>query len=91
MTPGEVAAAIEQFVRTQFRVALSDSRFSRSQPLFDGGYVDSVGVVELLAFIRQKFAVEVPDEDLMSDQFGTIDGMAAVVARLYRGPAAGGG
>jgi len=78
----EVAERIERFVRAQFRVAPADRRFSRAQPLFESGYVDSVGVVELLAFVSQEFRVEVPDELLVSDEFSSIDGIASIVCRL---------
>lgn len=85
MTVAQVGDRVEQFVRTQFRVSPTDTRFSRSQRLFEMGYVDSVGVVELLAFLGQEFQVTLPDEVLMSDEFSTIDGIATIVSRLRNG------
>jgi acyl carrier protein len=75
---------IETFIRVQFAVASTDARFNRSTPLFERGYVDSVGAVELLSFIQEEFAVVIPDEELLSDEFSTIDGIAAVIGRLRR-------
>jgi D-alanine--poly(phosphoribitol) ligase subunit 2 len=49
--------------------------------LFERGYVDSVGFVELLEFLRQEFGVEVPDEDLLDDDFSNINGIALIVSR----------
>ena len=85
MTPAEVGERIEQYVRIQFRVTSGDARFSRSVPLFEAGYVDSVGVVELLAFLSEEFAVHLPDDALMSDDFSTIDGIAAIIVRYRDG------
>lgn len=85
MTAALVADRVERYLRTQFRVASSDARFSRSLPLFEAGYVDSVGVVELLAFLAEEFAVHLPDEALMSDEFSTIDGIAVLVCRYGNG------
>jgi acyl carrier protein len=85
MTPAEIAERIERYVRIQFRVTSGDARFSRSVPLFDAGYVDSVGVVELLAFLSDEFAVHLPDDALMSDDFSTIDGIATIVSRYEDG------
>jgi acyl carrier protein len=82
MTAAQVAERLEQYVVTQFRVAAGDTRFSRSQPLFDMGYVDSVGVVELLAFLSSEFEVHLPDEVIMGEDFSTIDGIARIVVRL---------
>lgn len=85
MNAAQIADRVEQYVRTQFRVAPGDAGFSRSLPLFEAGYVDSVGVVELLAFLAEEFAVELPDDALMSDEFSTIDGIAVIVARYGNG------
>jgi acyl carrier protein len=85
MNPAQVADRVEQYVRTQFRVAPGDSRFSRSVPLFDAGYVDSVGVVELLEFLASEFSVQLPDDALISDEFSTVDGIAAIVCRYRNG------
>jgi acyl carrier protein len=85
MTRAEVAERMEHYVRVHFRVAAGDARFSRSVPLFEAGYVDSVGVVELLAFLTEEFAVHLPDDALMSDDFSTIDGIAATVCRYGDG------
>ncbi len=84
MTAVEVAERVEEYVRTQFRVSPNDTRFSRSQRLFDMGYVDSVGVVELLAFLSQEFQVHLPDEVIMADEFSTIDGIASIVVGLRK-------
>jgi acyl carrier protein len=81
MTPAEIAERIERYVRIQFRVVPGDARFSRTVPLFEAGYVDSVGVVELLAFLSEEFAVHLPDDALMSDSFSTIDGITSIIYR----------
>ena len=82
MTSDGIAGHLEAFIRAQFAIAPSDMRFNRSVLLFEHGYVDSVGAVELLAFVQDKFGVVVPDEELLSDEFSTIDGIAAVIGRL---------
>ena len=85
MTQAEIAERIERYVRFQFRVVSGDARFSRSVSLFEAGYVDSVGVVELLAFLSEEFAVHLPDDALMSDDFSTIEGIAAIIVRYRDG------
>lgn len=82
MDETQVAERIEAFVRDSFEVAADDPGFGRDVDLFEGGYVDSIGLTEMLAFIESEFGAEIPDEDLASDQFMTIDGIASIVARL---------
>jgi acyl carrier protein len=43
--------------------------------------LDSVGLVNLVALIEDEFAIEVRDEDLDFENFGTIARVAAYVAR----------
>ncbi len=82
MTETAIAAQIEQYVRRQFAVADDDARFGREVSLFDTGYVDSVGLVELLAFCETEFNAQIPDDDLLADDFATIAGMAATIFRV---------
>ena len=82
MSESEAVARIEAFVRETFDIAPNDPHFGPDVDLFEGGYVDSVGLAELLAYIEGEFGVSVPDEDLASDEFMTIDGMARILARL---------
>jgi acyl carrier protein len=78
----DVEGAIEEFVRREFAVSPTDAGFGRHAQLFDEGYVDSVGVIELLEFIKQEFGVEIPDEDLFSPDFSTVAGIGAIITRL---------
>jgi D-alanine--poly(phosphoribitol) ligase subunit 2 len=82
ITQPTIASHIETFVRTQFEVDPGDDGFDRTIDLFELGYVDSVGFAELLAFIAEEFGVEVPEADLLSEDFLSIDGMARIVSRL---------
>jgi acyl carrier protein len=77
-----IAEKLEQFLCVSFGISADDLGFSRSIDLFEAGYVDSVGVIETLAYITEVFSVEIPDEALLSEAFSTIDGMAQVVAGL---------
>jgi acyl carrier protein len=82
MNEPEVAQAVEDFVRKQFAVSDGDPNFGTQTDLFDGGYVDSVGLAEMLGFIEEHFGVSVPDEELLSDEFASVDGIARTVCRL---------
>jgi acyl carrier protein len=86
VTSQRIAERLEAFIRTQFAIAPSDTRFSRSVLLFEHGYIDSVGAVELLAFVQSEFGVAVPDDELLSDEFSTIEGIATIIGRVRGDP-----
>jgi acyl carrier protein len=77
-----VEVRVETFLRAQFSISPRDSGFAGDIDIFERGYVDSVGVVELLAFLAREFGVEVPEEDLLSDEFSTVAGIARIIRRL---------
>jgi acyl carrier protein len=86
MQPDDVAVRIETFVRTQFDVHPDDPGFSRKADLYESGYVDSVGVAELLEFLREEFGLEVPESDLLGDDFSTIEGITGIVLQHSGSP-----
>lgn len=86
MTEQDVAVAVEEFVRREFSISATDDNFDHNVDLFEDGYVDSVGVIELLAFLESTFSAEIPEEDLFSPEFSTIEGIARIVTR-HRPPA----
>lgn len=49
--------------------------------LLDGGVLDSLALVELLAAIEIDFGIEIPLDDLDLDHFRTLDSIADLVAR----------
>lgn len=83
--PDKIAEEIEQFIRREFRVMQDDPGFSRDAHLYDAGYVDSTGVVELLAFLESTFHVKLEDEHIFSEAFTTITGISRVVALCLNG------
>ena len=73
------AASIETFIRHHFRIVPNDPQFSRDAHLFEGGYVDSAGVIELLMFVESTYGVSLDDEQIFSDRFTTINGIAELL------------
>lgn len=73
------AERIEEFLRTRYQIREDDAGFTRRANLWEEGYVDSVGVVEVIEFLERTFGIRVPDDVLFSEEFTYIDGMAAFV------------
>lgn len=78
----EIAADIEAFIRERFRIAPDDHGFSRSSSLWENGYVDSIGVVELIGHLESTFGISLPDAALFDPNFTSVDGMARIVSDL---------
>ncbi len=80
----QIASELERFIRTQFDVPDDDDAFGREVDLWEEGYVDSAGVVEVVAYLEERWSVKIPEEALFDPRFTKIAGMGEVVAGLAR-------
>lgn len=81
-TPEAYAAALETFIRDNFQVQANDPYFDENVNLWEEGYVDSTGVIEIIAFLEDTFNVTIPDEMLFSPEFTSIAGISKLIAGL---------
>lgn len=49
--------------------------------LLAGGYLDSFAIVNLIAAIEDKFAITIAAEDILPQNFATVEDIAALIAR----------
>ncbi|MCI0433480.1 MAG: acyl carrier protein [Gemmatimonadetes bacterium] len=80
-----IGDAVEAFVRRRFEIPASDTYFSREINLWDEGYVDSLGMTELIVFLESSFEIKIPDSALFSPEFTSIDGIAKLVVLIGSG------
>ena len=79
-------------VRDQVRGFIRDSflvdEFSDDESFLASGLVDSLGVVQLVAFVESTYALKVPDADLVPAHFDSVARLVAYVERRGRDRAA---
>ena len=61
-------------------MADGDPAFRHDADLFELGYVDSVGVVALVAWIEDRYRIALTEDDLFDERFATIEGIADIIA-----------
>jgi acyl carrier protein len=77
---------IEQEVRS---FITENFLFGRNEALTDdvpllGNVIDSTGVIELIGFVQDRFAISVDDEEVMTDNFGSVKNVVAFVEKKLR-------
>jgi acyl carrier protein len=50
--------------------------------LIDGGLIDSMGLMQIIAFIEDHTSVRVSDDEVMPENFQTVASMERLIARL---------
>jgi acyl carrier protein len=76
------AGALEAFIRANFQVRDNDPCFNWNVNLWEEGYVDSTGLVEVIAFLEETFRITVPEGVLFSPDFTNIAGISKSIIRL---------
>jgi acyl carrier protein len=72
----EIEALIAGFIRDEL-VGDESLEIEPDENLLTGGLVDSVGIVRLIAHVREQLDVDVPPTDLVPQNFRTVRVMAA--------------
>ena len=73
----DVRSEIRRFLGEELRRELGT--LSDRDSLLEAGILDSLGVLELVGFIERQYAVEVTDDEMMPDNFDTIDAIVSFV------------
>ena len=76
----DVRAEMRAFVEDNFLYLHPDLELGDGDDLLKAGIVDSLGFVELVEEVEARYAVPVQDTDIIEENFGSIDAIAAYVA-----------
>ncbi|SNT26981.1 acyl carrier protein [Tropicimonas sediminicola] len=58
-----------------------EREITADEPLLLSGMIDSLGVMRIVAFLEASFGIKIPASDLKISNFGTLNAIAAYVAK----------
>ncbi|MGH8659085.1 MAG: acyl carrier protein [Gammaproteobacteria bacterium] len=80
-----IADKIKSFIVSEFLDG-STSNVDRHTPLLKTGVIDSIGMFRLFVFLEESFTIRVPEEDLLLENFETMEKIEQYVkARMANG------
>ena len=85
MEVDQAKAELRTYITDHFRVARNDPEFSDDVHLFDYGYVDSFGAVDLISFVETNFSIKIRMTDLNAYPLNTISQIADFALRRQKG------
>jgi methoxymalonate biosynthesis acyl carrier protein len=85
MNINEIMSKLRSYIRERFKVPENDPEFTDDVHLFDYGYVDSFGAVELTTFVEKRFSTEIRQTDLVAYPLNTIREIATFVMKRKAG------
>jgi acyl carrier protein len=78
---GSVQGELREFISENFLYLQPEVELSDDDDLLALGIVDSLGFVELVEEVQERFGIAVEDIEITEENFGSIDGIVAFVAR----------
>jgi acyl carrier protein len=72
---------MEQIVQqlTDYFQDMYDTELGRQENIFNSGIIDSLGFVNLIEFIRERYDIALEPEDLVEDNFESFERIAAFI------------
>ena len=78
MTQQMIKDKLKGFIFEKFPLARKKNMNDTSL-LLQSGIVDSLGILELVAFIEQEFGITICDEELLPENFETLEALTSFV------------
>ncbi len=70
---------IRNYILENFLFTSSADAFADSDSFLERGIIDSTGVLELIFFVEEQFGIKVADQDMIPDNFDSVNNIARFV------------
>ena len=76
----EIKTTIKQFIIDNFLFG-DDSGLEDNTSFLEEGIIDSTGMLELITFLEEEFAIQLDDEELIPENLDSINNLEAFLAK----------
>jgi acyl carrier protein len=81
----EIESQIKLYIAQNLLFSGTNFNYPNDASFLEEGIVDSLGVMELVSFIEDRFGVKVDDYEITPDNFDSVDKLSAYVQRKMNG------
>lgn len=81
-----IRAQIRRYILENFLFTDDEARLRDDASFLEEGIVDSTGVLELVMFVEETFGIEVPDEEILPENFDSVERLTRYVEAKLRQP-----
>lgn len=74
----EIEKVIADYIREIGEIG-DDPDFTPDVNLFDNGYLDSMGAIQVISFVEEKFQIKISEKDILKYNMNTVEEIAQVV------------
>jgi acyl carrier protein len=73
MTPENIAQEVRDFILENFLFGEDGDSLTNDVSFLEAGILDSTGVLQLVAFLEERFQIKVEDEELLPENLDSIE------------------
>ncbi|MEO7013975.1 MAG: acyl carrier protein [Dokdonella sp.] len=77
-----IEAKIRHYILENLMFTDDGSRLPNDASLLDRGVIDSTGVLEIVMFLEEEFAIKIRDSEMLPENFDSVNNLVAFVQRL---------
>lgn len=77
----DYAAAVTEFIVSNFLFGADDGTLGEEDSFLGNGIIDSTGILEVVAWVEETFAVKVKDEELLPENFDSVRQLVTFITR----------
>lgn len=74
-----IESKLRDFIAQELSFNGSRDELTDDYPLLERRVLDSLGLFQIVSFVEGEFGVEIRDEELVPEHFGTISGIARLI------------
>jgi acyl carrier protein len=75
----EVQDRLRSFIVEELQFEGDPGDLTDDYPLLEKGVIDSAGIFQVVSFVETEFDVEIANEELVPEHFGTLGGISRLV------------
>jgi len=79
-TTENITDAVKNFIANELMYS-GDAKLNDTTDLIEEGVIDSISLLRLVGFLEEQCKIEVPDEDLVPENFRSLSAIRAYVSR----------
>jgi len=75
----EPKTIVRGFILSQFMAGQVGNPLEDDQSLIETGIIDSLDILKLMAFLEEKFKIEIKEQEVIPENFDTVNGIVDLI------------
>ena len=74
-----ITKEILDYLYENFPLAIESKPLPMNSSLYEAGILDSVGIIELVSFLEEKYGIQIENNEITIEKFGSVNKMAKLI------------